>query len=398
MIESDAVAGRTLAVLDLRGDLIDRVLVRLCAGGKVPPERVVLMDLRREDRTVGLNPLSGSCDRHARAYRVLDVVKHRSDGWGVQIDETLRNCLIVLAEAGQSLVEVEPLLTDAGFRGRTLQLVSDASALAFFDRYDRMSPERRAAWAAPVLNKVTPFTAVPRVRRTLGSAVCLDVRRLMDEPGAVLLVALAVDRLHSAAQLLGGLAVTAIEDAAMSRADVPEPRRNGTGLYVDEFETMASESFQSVVAEGRRFGLSLVLSHQNSTQVPLEMRHVVRNNVGIQVFFQTGALDAAELAKELLALGKREEVQRQLVSQDVGEALLLRRGKRPVRVRTLYEPDPVVPESETAAYVERALSHCSRPAHEVDAEIAARTAGRRAGTEAGVRHVRRPLAGRRGAE
>ncbi|MBV9470992.1 MAG: type IV secretion system DNA-binding domain-containing protein, partial [Abitibacteriaceae bacterium] len=114
LIESDIAHQRAFCVIDLRGDLVDRILPRLAETA--PPaawrERLLLIDLRHSEDIVGFNPLLGEGDVYNRALHILSVLKQQSESWGVQLEESLRNCLIALAEAGWSLLEIEPLLTN----------------------------------------------------------------------------------------------------------------------------------------------------------------------------------------------------------------------------------------------------------------------------------------------
>ena len=344
LIESDLRDGRTIVVLDLRGDLVDRVLLRLAAAEdpEAVIKRICLLDLRSSTPSLGFNPLIGPGETQSRAFHLLGVIKEQSESWGVQLEETLRNCLIALSAAGASLLEIERLLTDGAHREEVLAKTDDPFVLSFFDRYGSLSADKQLAWTLPVLNKVTPLLSSPAIRAFLSAPQTIDVRELLDTPGQIVLVSLAVDRLHGGAYLLGGLLVSAIQAAAMARASQPEKTRNPVHLYIDEFETMASPAFEAIVAEGRRFGLSLTLSHQNLSQVPSGLRQVLRNNVHSQLFFQTGAIDAADLALEVTGLGSKEEVRRLLLRQDVGEAILLRRGRPGLAIRTLTAPDPQV--------------------------------------------------------
>ena len=114
-----------------------------------------------------------------------------------------------------------------------------------------------------------------------------------------------------------------------SRVAIPEARRNPVRLYVDEFESMASEAFEGLIAEGRRFKLSLVLSHQNLAQLPPKLRSVIRNNVGLQILFRCGFQDAEDLKKELPEGFTVDE----LVAMEPGEMLLMPRGSEPEHVQ-----------------------------------------------------------------
>ena len=108
LLTSDIAEHRSIGVIDLRGDLIDRVLKRVAVSKpRVDPASVLLLDLRDNARIIGFNPLSGAGDPSSRAYHVLDAIRSNSDSWGIQLEETLRNGLIALAEARLSFIELE---------------------------------------------------------------------------------------------------------------------------------------------------------------------------------------------------------------------------------------------------------------------------------------------------
>ncbi len=378
LIESDVQNGQAFCVIDLRGDLVDRVLLRLAATA--PPEvwreRLLLLDLRNTQHVVGFNPLAEEGEAHGRALHLLSVLKHQSDSWGVQLDETLRNCLLALAETKWSLLEIEPLLTNVTFRAQVMEHVSDSRVRSFFGRYDALSTSNQAMWSLAVLNKITPLLSIPALRLMFGQRQTFSFRTLLDrQPGMIVLVSLAVDQLHEAARLTGGLLVSSFQTAIMSRVDQPEAQRVPVNLYIDEFESMASDRFEAIVSEGRRFGLGLTLSHQNISQLSSNLRHVLRNNVHTQIYFQTGALDAADLAKEISGEQSSDEVRATLMSQGVGQAYLVRRGQPSARLQVLHSPDPRVSQEQVREMREGSFSTYARPREVVDSEIAERERG-----------------------
>jgi hypothetical protein len=300
---------------------------------------------------------------------LLSVLKAQSESWGTQFPETMRNCLLALASTGWTLLEVEPLLTNASFRAQVLSQVSDVQVRGFFTRFDAMGKHNQLAYSQPVLNKITPLLSVPAIRNVLGQKRSLSFRDLIDEhPGMAVLVALGVDRLHDASHLVGGLFLSSFQSAVMSRADQPEADRVPVHLYVDEFENLATDRFHQIVSEGRRLGLGLTLSHQNITQLAPEMRHALRNNVRTQAYFQTGAQDAAELVKEIGGKN-REEVRQCLMRQETGEAFLVRRGQAPTRMKVRLCPDPVVDASRVDALRSASAQTYARPVAEVEREL-----------------------------
>jgi len=85
----------------------------------------------------------------------------------------------------------------------------------------------------------------------------------MDE-GRWLIINLSEGHLRENTCLLGGLLMGRLKVAIMSRVDIPEAERIPFSLYVDEFQAFAPEDFQSLLSEARKYGLGLILAHQNS--------------------------------------------------------------------------------------------------------------------------------------
>src|SRR6202035_3158885 len=111
--------------------------------------------------------------------------------------------------------------------------------------------------------------ASPLLRNIIGqSRTSLDLRAIMDE-GRVLLVNLSKGRVgDDASALLGSFLVTAIQLAAMSRAELPEAERRDFCLYVDEFQNYATDSFATILSEARKYRLSITCANQFLAQVP----------------------------------------------------------------------------------------------------------------------------------
>lgn len=321
LLEQDLKRGQSVVVLDLRGDLVDRAL-SLCRSLDVHAGRVALLDLREKDWIVGFNPLMGDGEPFVRALHLLDVIKTESDSWGVQLEETMRNAFLLLAHASRSVIDLEQLLFDTVFLDDLLLQCDDPAVQGFFERYKGLSEEKQLSWALPVLNKVTPLLATKGLRAVLGSGTALWLDKILETKGSVLLVSLSVDELHRSARMVGSLIVAAICRTMMARVNIPEAKRNPVRLYVDEFENMASDAFEGLIAEGRRFKLSLVLSHQNLSQIPHQLRSAIRNNVGLQVLFGCGFQDAKELEREL----PEDFSLADLLGLNPGEMLLMPRG------------------------------------------------------------------------
>ena len=333
--------GQTICLMDLRGDLVDRVLARLAAAqhGDDLPGRLCLIDLRDEALVPPFNPLVGPGSVHARAYGILGAFRSKAESWGVQLDEVLRNSLIALASSKGTLCQLSELLVSEDARSRILGHAQDPMVKDFFGRYDQLSKQMQNTLVSPALNKVTPFLALPVLRRMLCAPSGISFQSLFETPGRVILIALAAHRLKEAGHLAGSLFLTAVEEALLGRADQQEAGRRPLYLIIDEFENLACESFATLVAEGRRYGAHLTLAHQNLGQLPKSLQESIRNNIHLQLFFQTGADDAVVLAREVSGFGKKESVKDLLTCLPVGEALFTERSQATRRVRTVLADD-----------------------------------------------------------
>jgi hypothetical protein len=79
-------------------------------------------------------------------------------------------------------------------------------------------------------------------------------------------------------------------------------RRNGTAaarvnLLVDEWQRYATPTLSTMLAEGRKYSLRLVLANQNLAQLTPKVRDGVLGNVGALVCFRTGPTDAGVLSE-----------------------------------------------------------------------------------------------------
>jgi hypothetical protein len=113
------------------------------------------------------------------------------------------------------------------------------------------------------------------------------------------------------ANLLGGMLITKIYLAALSRADVPDrvlKTLPNFYLFVDEFQSFANESFADILSEARKYKLNLTIAHQYIEQMEEEVRAAVFGNVGTMIIFRVGAYDAEILEKEFAPQFTAEDI------------------------------------------------------------------------------------------
>jgi len=304
LAKQDVASRQGFAYFDLHGDATPFILGTVAAQERALKEdlsdRLILIDPADSEYSVGLNPLA-SGDRGDRFVQVAEFAQVLKERWhlesfGARTDELLRNALYVLAESGQTLLELAPLLSQGAFRARCLATLSNPEVKQYFElRYDQVSEPMRAVMREPILNKVTAFTADPHFRHIVGQQhSTFSVVHAMDR-GQWVVLNLHKGRLGEQAATLGSLFLTTIKNALFGRQ-----RRELFTLYCDEIQNLVAfgSGLDTVLSEARKFGVAVVSANQFLDQYPPEMRAAVLA-VGTHVFFQLSPTDAQQIAAAL---------------------------------------------------------------------------------------------------
>lgn len=301
LINNDIVKGEGVAVMDPHGDLIMDTLK------KIPAERikdVIIFDPSDREFPIAYNPME-VVDESLKIQIASGIVgtfkKIFGFSWGPRLEYVLNYTVLALLDTdGSTLLGIVQMLTDKNFRKTIVDNIQDPVVKKFWTTEFASYSEKFATEAiAPILNKVGQFTANSLIRNIIGQPYStFNIRKLMDE-GKIFLVNLSTGRVgETNASLLGSMMITSIQLAAMSRADIAEEERKDFFLYVDEFQNFATESFENILSEARKYRLSLIMANQYIAQMDEKVREAVFGNVGTMVTFRVGAGDASVLEKE----------------------------------------------------------------------------------------------------
>ncbi len=370
----DLEAGRGLAVLDPKGDVIPALLARM------PARRIkdlVLISAEDDGYSVGINPLEVTvgADRELIAENTLTIFKRIYERfWGPRTDDILKSTLLTLMrQPGSTLAHVPLLLTDAGFRRRLLADLDEPFALDGFWRwFNGLSDAQRGEAVGPVLNKLRDFLVRPRLRRLLCQPrSTVDIPSLVDGSG-VLLVDLSVGRWgESASSLVGSFLVAKIWQAVLARSGQPEEARPDFFLYLDEFQQFQGIAgpFAEALAQARSLRLNLTIANQHLAQLPRELREAIGSNARSRIVFQSGPDDAAHLAREFAPL--TAEALMSLPRFEVAARLSIDgETSRPFTARTLPLSAAAAPSVADVA-VEASRQRFARHAAVIDNELRA---------------------------
>lgn len=364
LIDQDVKAGKGLCLIDPHGDLAQDVLQRLPAGRA---EDALYIDFVDTDYPVAIGLLEARDDWERRLL-VSDVlsVLHRlfASSWGDRLEHILRHVLLtLLCEPGHSLRDIRPLLSNKEYRAEVLQSVRDPELRAFwhgeFHGYS-------ASTFSPIYNKLGLLLSSPLVRNIVAQKESrLDFSRIIAEK-KILIVNLNANLIGmDNAHFLGALLVSKIQIAAMQALRLGRTERTPFTLYTDEFQNFVVSSFEKILSEAGKAGLSLVMANQFLEQLNPALQTAILSNVGAMVSFRVSADSGRMLEKEFAGLATQKE----LVSLNRGEAVArLGSAADSFRIETL--PPPALPRFSYAAEIrDRTRLTSCREREEVEEEL-----------------------------
>lgn len=347
----DLAKGHGLAVFDPHGGLIDAVLPH------VPKHRAhetVLFAPEDREHPIAWNVFRRGRERHADHGRLASELvsvfkKHWADSWGPRLEHVLRMGLLAVAESPDAtLLLLYRFLTDVQARERVLAQVQDPIVRMYWTReFPKYPAALQAEALSPVLNKLGAVVSLPVVRNIVGTVGSrLDLAELMAKRG-ILLARLPVGAIgEDASHLLGSLLLSGLQLTAMSRPPGSPPFY----IYLDEFQRWTNDSVAVVLAESRKFAVSITAAHQYLAQLPESVLDAVLGNIGTALVFRIGADDAIRLAPEFAPEFEATDLER-LERYHLAVKMMARgESLSPFSARTL---PPIPPPADAAERVKR---------------------------------------------
>ncbi len=288
-------SGNGGCLIDPHGDLADQI------AALIPKER------RRDfiwidpdaDRVPGLNILhyDDPKDKERGVEAFLTIMKALAgSAWG---DETGR----VLTNAADSVMEsyerptplpIFRFMADDAFR-TTLLASSKNPFLAWFkEQYDdKLGDREQMSKFSPPINKVGKLMR-PLILPIIAQERSLDFLDIMNR-GKIVVCRFSKGRLgEETAQILGSLVVSMISIAGLRREKQKE--RRPFMLMADEVANFVHGGrFGTLLAEARKYGISLVTAFQGGYQIPF-LKDLYTNSA-TQIVFNVSGEDAETVAK-----------------------------------------------------------------------------------------------------
>ncbi|MBU0727716.1 type IV secretion system DNA-binding domain-containing protein [Patescibacteria group bacterium] len=332
LIKEDLEAGHGVGVLDPHGDLIDNIMQY------IPKDRikdVVLFDPSDIDNPIAFNPLENVGEEYKMQLTIgfIDIFKKLfGDNWSDRLEHVLRYTTLALLDSpNTTILSILKMLTDKNYRQKIISRIQDSVVKNFWvSEFAAWSEKFDAEAITPLLNKVGQLVSTNMIRNIIGQPINkFNIREMMDSQ-KILLMKVSKGLLgEENSQILGAMVITKMYQAAMQRASMKEKDRKDFYLYIDEFQNFATETFDEIISEARKYRLSLTLAHQYMGQLINIVQKTVLGNIGTIVSFRVGAEDAKILANEytpifqerdIINLGIREFYTKMSVNGEIREA------------------------------------------------------------------------------
>jgi hypothetical protein len=316
MALADIKAGKGVCYIDPHGDAIDEILKG------IPKERandLVLFDPSDIERPYGLNLLEWK-EPSQKDFLVQELVQifyklfdpEHTGIVGPQFEHWLRNAALTLMSdpKGGTIIEIPRLFTDDQFREEKIANLKDPIVLQFWKKQMAQTADfHKSEMLNYFTSKFGRFMTNEMMRNVIGQTTSsFDFREIMDN-GKIFLVNLSKGKVGEVnSNLLGMILVAKLQMAAMSRADISEDQRRDFHLYVDEFQNFATENFEQILSEARKYHLSLNITNQYVAQLEERIRDAVFGNIGTLISFRIGASDAEFIEKEFAPVFTHEDL------------------------------------------------------------------------------------------
>ena len=376
----DMKAGRGFAFIDPHGDVTEELLAM------VPEERiddVIYFDPGDIDHPIGMNMFEWETEdqKDFIVQEGVNMLQSLYDPgnqgfFGPRGQHMFRNAALLLMSdpKGATFIDIPRCFVDPEFVKDKLQYVKDKTV---YDYWTKEFPESRKSndsgevitWFA---SKWGPFLSNTMMKNILGQTKSgFNIREIMDNK-KILLVNLSKGKMGEInSKLLGMIFVMKFQTAAMSRVDMPEDERNDFCLFVDEFQNFATESFESILSEARKFRLNLIVANQFMTQLTDKIREGVLGNVGTIICGRIGITDAEIMEKAFTPTFNAEDLHNQPNYHAISTVMMYDMPSKPFTMSLLPPLSEGNPEVMEGMKMYSATKY-GRTRAEVDAEIEAR--------------------------
>ncbi|MBI3494603.1 type IV secretory system conjugative DNA transfer family protein [Candidatus Saccharibacteria bacterium] len=375
----DMLEGRGFAFIDPHGDTAETLL------GMVPKHRVEdVIYFNPGDMTnpVGLNmfEFDNPDQKDFLIQEAINMLYGLYDPGhtgiiGPRLEHIFRYCALLLMSDpnGGTFIDIPKILVDNDFMKSKLKYVKDQDVLDFWTKeYPNSQRSNESGEVTSwVVSKFGPFMSNTMMRNVMGQTKSgFNLRDIMDNR-KILIVNLSQGKMGELnSRLLGMIFIMKFQTAVMSRDDILEEDREDFCLYVDEFQNFATDSFESILSQVRKYRLNLIIGNQFMTQLNDKVREAIIGNVGTVISGRIGVTDAELLVKRFQPTFDMEDLIKLPNYQAIANVMINNVPSAPFSMNFLPPLGGAQPNNQLSDALKKlsAAKH-GRPRAEVEREI-----------------------------
>jgi len=310
MILSDIKQGHGVAVLDPHGDLIERMLYLI-------PERFIHKTIYFNPGDPDWIPIWNPLERipgqdiGRTADDLVQAIQSfvARNGWGDRLEHLLRNIIFSMIHLGNgTFLDISNLMRNKSdesemLRNKILEVIDNETVRQFwmhdYKKYgkDDFGPPKNKLSKLLVSESVSLMLSYPESR--------FNFRTIMDD-SMILLVNLS--NLGSMVrEILGCFILSLLHLTALSRSSMPANERKQFHIHCDEAHRFVTDSLEDLIAETRKYNVSLSLAHQYISQFGQKKTDAI-SSVGSTIIFNLDSKDAGYMIKDLQKKVKVEDI------------------------------------------------------------------------------------------
>ncbi|SNS13001.1 type IV secretory system conjugative DNA transfer family protein [Actinomadura mexicana] len=316
MAMQDIREGRAVAVIDPHGDLVDFLLGHTAGRD----DEVLFLDFGDPDYLPVLNPLDldvhGMADLELAIEEFIQLIERQSfhEFYGPRFEEIVRLALESITNDDYpikppSVIDLVRVLRSKERRTWIRNILTDPDLKERWGVFEQQRDDAIGEVLHWTLSKFSEMQQDGVLGQVLtGGSSTVSIEDCVGRGGILLVKIPEWEMSKSAARMLGSFIQERIRKAVYGRWRQNRNKSDPIYMYVDEFQAFAVTGFDEIVAEARKFGLGLILAHQNVGQlksfsrftgaVADNLMSAILGNVANRILFGVSNHDANLLAAE----------------------------------------------------------------------------------------------------
>jgi hypothetical protein len=301
MINQDIKNGNGVCIVDPHGDLAEAAIT--C----IPEERIKdliyfnPLDIKYPigvnllELTPNLDEDDSLIEKEFITESIISLFRKMfSDGMSSnphRIEYILRNTIhTAFTLENPTLFTIFDLLNNPVLQKKVVSQLQDENLKNFWKfEFGKAGDYQKVKMVSPVTSRIGRFLFSPSARRILEQEKStINFDDILDNK-KILICNLAKGNIgEDTSEVMGIMILNKIQLAALKRARIEKDKRNEFYLYVDEFQNFATPSFVQMLSEARKYGLSLIMAEQStSQQKDRNLVDIILANTGTVVTFRS---------------------------------------------------------------------------------------------------------------